>query len=120
MRASRLILAITALTFTVAAAEPLKVLIIDGQNNHKWDITTPVLRHALEGCGAFLVEVSTTPPKGFAGESWSAWHPKFSDFAVVVSNYNGEPWPASVRSEFDAYMKAGGGFVSVHAANTMK
>jgi hypothetical protein len=55
--------AIVALA-TAATAEPLKVLIVDGQNNHKWDITTPVLKDALEGSGAFKVEVSTTPAKG--------------------------------------------------------
>jgi hypothetical protein len=33
---------------SLQAADKLKVLIIDGQNNHKWDITTPVLKDALE------------------------------------------------------------------------
>ena len=28
---------------SLQAADQLKVLIIDGQNNHKWDITTPVI-----------------------------------------------------------------------------
>ncbi len=108
--------AIAALA-TAATAEPLKVLIVDGQNNHKWDITTPVLKDALEGSGAFKVDVSTTPAKGAPADAWKSWHPKFSDYAAVVSNYNGEPWPAEVRAEFDTYVKAGGGFVSVHAAN---
>jgi type 1 glutamine amidotransferase len=34
-----------------------------------------------------------------------------------VSNYNGEPWPQQVRDAFTKYVAAGGGFVSVHAAN---
>lgn len=106
---------ITMACSTLAA--PLKVLIIDGQNNHKWDITTPVLKDALESSGAFQVEVSTTPPKGASAEAWASWRPQFADFAAVVSNYNGEPWPEVVRSAFDAYVKGGGGFVSVHAAN---
>ncbi len=117
MRSTSLTLAVSILAFVAHAAEPLKVLIIDGQNNHKWDITTPVLKDALEGSGAFRVEVSTTPPKGAPAAAWTGWHPKFSDFSAVVSNYNGEPWPETVRAEFDAYVKAGGGFVSVHAAN---
>jgi type 1 glutamine amidotransferase len=117
MRSTSLTLAVSIFAFVAHAAEPLKVLIIDGQNNHKWDITTPVLKDALEGSGAFRVEVSTTPPKGAPAAAWSGWHPKFSDFSAVVSNYNGEPWPEAVRAEFDAYVKAGGGFVSVHAAN---
>ncbi len=99
------------------SAEPLKVLIVDGQNNHKWDITTPVLKHALESSGAFQVSVTTTPPKGAPADAWNAWQPKFAGYAAVVSNYNGEPWPAQVRSDFQSYVHAGGGFVSVHAAN---
>lgn len=109
-----------AVLLTLALASPesrLKVLVIDGQNNHKWDITTPVLKHALESSGAFTVEVSTTPPKGADAAAWEAWNPQFSDYAVVVSNYNGELWPEKVRTAFDAYVSGGGGFVAVHAAN---
>ena len=99
------------------AADKLKVLLIDGQNNHKWDITTPVLVNALESSGAFSVTVSTSPPKDGSKEAWEAWRPKFSDYAAVVSNYNGTDWPESVQQDFEAYVKGGGGFVAVHAAN---
>ncbi len=105
------------LTAGAPAADKLKVLIVDGQNNHKWDITTPVLKHALESSGAFTVEVSTAPAKGATAEARSAWNPAFTGYAAVVSNYNGEPWPEGVRQAFDAYVKGGGGFVAVHAAN---
>ncbi|MCA1963809.1 MAG: ThuA domain-containing protein [Prosthecobacter sp.] len=99
------------------AADPLRVLIVDGQNNHKWEFTTPVLKHALAQSGAFEVTVTTTPPKGAPSTAWDAWRPVFRDYAVVVSNYNGEPWPEAVRADFEAYVQGGGGFVSVHAAN---
>lgn len=105
------------IAFSASAADRLKVLIIDGQNNHKWDITTPVLKDALEGSDAFTVEVSTTPAKDAPVEAWKDWHPDFTQYAAVVSNYNGQPWPEAVRAAFDAYVKAGGGFVSVHAAD---
>lgn len=95
----------------------LKILLIDGQNNHKWEITTPVLKHALESSGVFEVSVSTTPRKGAPPTAWSEWKPDFSQYAAVLSNYNGEPWPAAVQQAFDTYVKKGGGFVSVHAAN---
>jgi len=100
-----------------AAAEKLKVLIVDGQNNHQWQITTPVLVHALESSGAFTVAVSTSPAKDAPKEAWDAWRPKFSDFAAVVSNYNGADWPEAVQKDFESYVRNGGGFVSVHAAN---
>lgn len=105
------------LTFAAPSPAPLKVLLIDGQNNHKWEITTPVLKDALESTGAFQVTVSTTPPKGSSAEAWASWKPAFSDYAAVLSNYNGEPWPEAVRTQFDTYVKNGGGFVSIHAAN---
>lgn len=107
-----------ALWIAFGASSPkLKILIVDGQNNHKWDITTPVLKDALESSGAFEVTVSTTPPKGATLEAWAGWKPDFAGYAAVVSNYNGEPWPEAVRAAFDTYVKGGGGFVSVHAAN---
>ncbi len=114
------ILALLVLAFFVSVAAPstkLKILIIDGQNNHKWEITTPVLKDALESSGAFDVTISTTPAKGATVEAWASWNPDFTGYSAVVSNYNGEPWPESVRIAFDDYMKKGGGFISVHAAN---
>ncbi|MES2507767.1 MAG: ThuA domain-containing protein [Verrucomicrobiota bacterium] len=112
-----LVLSLALWTAFGASSAKLKILIVDGQNNHKWDITTPVLKDALESSGAFEVTVSTAPPKGAAQDAWAGWKPDFTSYAAVVSNYNGEPWPEAVRTAFDAYVKGGGGFVSVHAAN---
>jgi type 1 glutamine amidotransferase len=89
-------------------------LIIDGQNNHEWKVTTPILRKALESSGRFTVDVATSPA---TGEDMSGFRPKFADYDVVVSNYNGDRWPADTEKEFEAYVAGGGGFVSVHAAN---
>jgi uncharacterized protein len=95
----------------------LKVLIIDGQNNHDWKSTTPVLQRALESCDRFSVEVSTSPAKGAAAEEWAEWSPKFASYDAVLSNYNGQPWPDTVKSDFEKYVGDGGAFVVVHAAN---
>lgn len=111
------LLLLTLCLWAATPAPKLKVLIIDGQNNHKWDITSPVLKDALESSGAFEVTFSTTPPKKSPESAWANWNPDFSQYAVVVSNYNGEPWPEKVRAAFDVYVKQGGGFVSIHAAN---
>ncbi len=119
-------LAFAAITLSTQAAEKLKVLIIDGQNNHKWQTTTPVLKQSLEASGVFSVDVSTSPPDkkkakpeevAALPEAWKAWRPKFSDYAAVISNYNGERWPGEVDQAFIAYVTNGGGFVCVHAAN---
>ena len=47
---------------TTLAADPIKVLIVDGQNNHDWKSTTPVLKQQLEESGLFQVDVATSPP----------------------------------------------------------
>ena len=99
---------------SVAVAAPLKVLIVDGQNNHAWRETTPVLKKLLEETGKFTVDVATTPPKG---GDMGAFKPDFSGYAVVVSNYNGQPWPDEVKSAFEKYVRNGGGLVSYHAAD---
>jgi type 1 glutamine amidotransferase len=96
-----------------AAADKLKALIVDGQNNHNWKSTTPLLKRALEESDLFTVDVSTSPP----GKDLSGWNPKFADYKVVVSNYNGADWPADVQKSFVDYVKGGGGLVIVHAAN---
>jgi type 1 glutamine amidotransferase len=117
----RLLPGLCALVFQLAptssAAEKIKVLLVDGQNNHNWKQTTPVLVDALQSAGCFAVTVSTTPDNKAPKDAWNDWHPKFSDYAVVVSNYNGQDWPVSVQHDFEDFVKNGGGFVSVHAAD---
>jgi uncharacterized protein len=108
------LLALLAITTTALAADPIKVLLVDGQNNHAWKQTSPELKVILEEGGLCKVDVSTAPGKG---GDWAAWQPKFSNYAVVVSNYNGELWPDTVRDALEKYVNDGGGFVSVHAAN---
>jgi hypothetical protein len=96
----------------------IKVLIIDGRNNHNWKDTTPFLKAQLEGTGKFLVSVATTPPNGAKSEDWSNFNPNFSKCDVVLSNYNGAKWePASVREAFEKFLNDGGALVNVHAAN---
>jgi uncharacterized protein len=98
----------------IALAAPIQVLIIDGQNNHDWKATTPVLKSILERTGLFSVDVATTPGKG---QAMSAFAPDFESYKVIVSNYNGEPWPKQTQDAFVKFVRSGGGFVSVHAAN---
>jgi type 1 glutamine amidotransferase len=94
--------------------QKLRVLIIDGQNNHDWEVTTPILKNILESSGRFTVDVATSPP---AGSDMRKFRPKFADYDVVASNYNGDRWSPATEKAFESYVKNGGGFVSVHAAN---
>ena len=45
--------------------EKIKLLIIDGQNNHgNWAQTTQMMKGYLEETGLFVVDIATTPPEG--------------------------------------------------------
>ncbi len=110
----RLLLSLMLLAAPLVAQARLKALIVDGQNNHKWQETTPVLKRLLEEAGRFTVDIATTPPKG---GDFTAFQPRFRDYAVVVSNYNGENWPEATLNALLSYVADGGGFISYHAAD---
>src|SRR4051812_42533703 len=115
MKTSACLLFVSGLLAAVPLlAAPLDVLIIDGQNNHDWKATTPVLKKILEDSGLFRVEVATTPP---AGGEMSHFQPDFAAYRVLVSNYNGESWPRETKESFVRYVRGGGGLVVVHAAD---
>ena len=105
---------ICLLVASAASADgpPYKALIVDGQNNHNWKATTPVLKQILTDSKLFDVDVATAPAGDTAG-----FRPKFSDYKVVISNYNGKRWSKETEGAFAEYVEKGGGFVSVHAAN---
>jgi uncharacterized protein len=115
---------IAALLCAAVAAAPLRVLIVDGINNHDWEPTTAALRTILEDSARPIkVEVSTTPARDAPSRAWDAWRPDFKRYDAVVSNWNGghKPdgvrWPRDVETAFESYVREGGGFVSFHAAN---
>ena len=95
------------------AAPPHKALIVTGQNGHDWKGTTPVLKQLLEETGLFAVDVAVSPAKG---EDMSGFKPKFADYAVVVSNYQGDAWPEETKKAFVEYVQNGGGVVIFHFA----
>jgi type 1 glutamine amidotransferase len=98
-------------------AGPIRVMLLDGESGgpyHAWQLTTPVLKKQLDETGLFQVTVVTAPK---AGEDFSGFHPRFSDYQVVVSNYDAAEWPADLKTQFEQYMNDGGGLVIVHAAD---
>jgi hypothetical protein len=120
----RLVLAaVTAAAVLMAiaarAAEPLPVLILDGESGgpyHDWPKVTAVLEHVLGEVGLFEVSVATAPP---AGGDFGKFSPNFAAYKTVVLNYDApdERWPAALKSSLETYVKGGGGLVSVHAAD---
>ena len=122
------------------AAEKLKALIVDGQNNHDvWPKSTIMMKRYLEGTDLFEVDVARTRtvwkaerekaflPLAGVGESEltknpeadPGFKPDFGKYDVVVSNFgwNAADWPEETRRSFEKYMAEGGGLVAVHAAD---
>ena len=93
------------------------VLIVTGQNNHDWERTTELMIAILAEEGRFEITTSLSPPKGAEPQAWEQWRPDFAAYDVVLLNYNGEMWPETVRSSFEAYIAAGGAALVQHAAN---
>jgi hypothetical protein len=106
-------------------ADPIRVLLIDGQNNHNWKATSPILQKYLDDAKRFEVTVATAPAKPGKGGDEAAYRkamaefkPDLSKIDVVVSNYNGDNWGKAFNDDLDARLKEGKlGLVIVHAAN---
>jgi type 1 glutamine amidotransferase len=114
----------TARSLTVSVPPPkIRVLIVDGINNHDWKTATHGIVEILARTGLFAVDVSTTPPREAPPAAWDTWRPAFARYDVVVNNFNGSDsakgiqWPAEVEASMEAYVRNGGGLVSYHAAN---
>jgi hypothetical protein len=122
------------------AAEKLKALIVDGQNNHEvWPKSTIMMKHYLEATGLFEVEIARTRSiwKWEREEAYLAlagtgeavrtkepepdpeFKPEFTKYNLVVSNFGWKAagWPDETRGNFEKYMADGGGLVVVHAAD---
>jgi type 1 glutamine amidotransferase len=106
----------------------IKTLIVDGQNNHNWRATTPVLKDILEKSGRFTVDIATSPTKKDKeankeeyAKKLAEFRPEFEKYDVVIGNYNscetGDEWSETTQKAFEKYVADGGGYVSYHAAD---
>ncbi len=96
------------------AVPTLKALIVTGQNNHNWRVSSPVVKIMLEDTGLFAVDTAKSPKEG---GDMSGFTPKFADYNVVVLDYTGDNWPEATRKAFLDYVSNGGGVVVIHAAD---
>lgn len=131
-----------ALVISPAAhgADKIKALIVDGQNNHAaWPKSTIIMRDYLKATGLFEVDIARTKftwngkqeaaflPLAGVGPTEDLpkaktdpdFKPDFAKYNVVISNfgYQAAPWPVETQRAFEAYIRNGGGFVSIHAAD---
>src|ERR1043166_7193006 len=97
---------ITIAPATGADDAKIKLLIIDGQNNHNWRAPTPVVKQVLEQSGRFIVDVSSNLKEGDKPgtiKDTVPFPPDLGKYAVVVSNYNGAPWPAEFQKSLETH-----------------
>ena len=123
-----------------AATDKIKVLIIDGQNNHSdWPKITAMLKQYLETNGKFSVDIQRSRFT-WRGDQWLKdyglndgkeyqalknaktdpdFKPVFSKYDVVVNNfgYGAADWPTETQTAFTKFISEGGGMVTVHAAD---
>jgi type 1 glutamine amidotransferase len=99
-----------------AAPAPLRVMLLTGESNryHDWTKSSPLVKKYLDEAGRFAVDVVTAPTKSVETSDFA---PKFSDYAVVVMDYETMDWPAKTKTAFVDYVKNGGGLVTIHAAD---
>ena len=90
----------------------IKVLLVDGQNNHDWKRCSPVMIETLEATGRFHMERAIVTKEEIAD-----FKPDFGNYDVILSNYNGEPWLQETQDAFVKYVKSGGNLVVVHAVS---
>ena len=94
--------------------QPIKALIVSGQNNHNWQVSHVVLQKILNNSALFEADIVLTPA---AGEDMNSFKPDFSLYDVAVLDYNGDRWPEQTNAAFLEYVQAGGGVVLYHAAD---
>lgn len=112
-------------------AKTIKVLIVDGQNNHThWPKITYMMKQYLEESGKFSVDVKRTRytwqgDKQFLeqykisqvgateplqeSKTDFLFRPNFAAYDVVICNFGWKaaPWTAETQADFEQYMKKG-------------
>ena len=96
------------------AQQPIKTLIITGQNNHNWQVSHVVIKQILENSGLFAVDFAISPAKG---QDMSGFVLDFKPYRLVILDYNGDAWPETTNQRFLEFAQNGGGVVVYHAAD---
>jgi hypothetical protein len=135
---AKLLFTLSFLYFT--ASSQIKTLIVDGQNNHdQWPKITYMMKSYLENSGLFEVDVKRTSftfkgdnylkdfqieelpntesfQKSIADPNFS---PNFKKYDLVICNFGwgAAPWPEKTQKALEKFVKNGGGFVVLHAAD---
>ncbi len=92
----------------------LEAMVLTGQCNHGWEVSSAHYKSILEQTRLFQVDLVTSPPKG---ADMSTFDPQFAAYDLVLLEYYGDDWPKRVQESFVRYIDYGGGLVYGHATN---
>jgi uncharacterized protein len=113
-----LMAAALAAAIPTRAAEPIRVMLLDGQQapSHPWENSSPLLKTMVADAGMFQMDQVTSPP---TGGDMSGFKPDFTKYGVILMNYdaNDDQWPDSLKASFESYVRNGGGLVVYHGAD---
>ncbi|WP_160168089.1 ThuA domain-containing protein [Rhodopirellula sallentina] len=98
-------------------ADPIRVLLLTGQNNHNWRATTPQLQSILEE-GGFSVDIEYHPERLTSR--------RLQNVDVILSNWNtyggsrppNAAWSETLKHTYLSFVRQGGGHVVVHAGSS--
>lgn len=94
--------------------QPIKTVIVTGQNNHNWPVSHIALQKILTNSGLFEVDLAVSPS---AGGDMDSFDVDFSRYDLVVLDYNGDRWSSGMNDSFLSFVEKGGGVVVYHAAD---
>lgn len=92
-------------------AEPLRAMIVTGQNNHNWRYTSRVHAQTLAGSGRFAVDITDDAAAALGDPA------NVGRYALFVLDYNGPRWGEPAETNFLNAVRGGAGVVIIHAAN---
>lgn len=97
------------------AEEPIRTLLVTGQNNHNWWYTSRVHQETLEATGRFSVDITEVP------ETLLADAAKLGQYKLIVLDYNdagkSPRWGQAAEKNFLGAVSGGTGVVAIHAAD---
>lgn len=96
---------------SVEASEPVRALLLTGENNHNWRFTSRVHKETLEATGRFEVRIAEDPAAALSDPA------RLGEYDLIVLDYNGPRWGEAAERNFAEAVRSGTGVVVIHAAN---
>lgn len=97
-------------------AKPIKALLITGHTSkaHNWGVASSYLKAILDAQGIFETDIALMTDANTIDENFS---PDFSKYQVVILNLDDTQWSETTKTNFEKFVKNGGGVVVIHEAD---